>query len=142
MSSRGLLVRLGRQSFRSTTVIALLSTLLVMAGAAGLRKVVATRTATTFNASPTTAPSREVSRNSNAPLLPTGTANGQKVVGVFEGTFDAKTQKMTLLNSSSGNLNATFKAFGRSDATTPLPEGSYTRSFIRSCANQIGRAHV
>ncbi len=136
MSSRGLLVWLGRQSFRSTTVITLVSTILVMAGAAGLRRVVTTRTATA--ASTTTLANRGMSRNISAPLLTAGTAKGQKVVGVFEGTFDAKTQKVTLLNSSSGTLNATFKAFGRSDATTALPEGAYTRSFTRSCANPSG----
>lgn len=136
MSSRGLLVWLGRQSFRSTTVIVLVSTLLVMAGAAGLRKVVATRSAAV--ASTTTSTSREIGRNPNAPSLTAGTANGQKVVGVFEGTFDAKTQKMSLLSSSNGNLKTTFKAFGRSDATTPLPDALYTRSFIRSCALPSG----
>ena len=138
MSSRGLLVWLGRQSFRSTTVIALVLTLLVMAGAVGLQRVVATRTANIPNASTTTSANREMGRNLSAPLLTAGTANGQKVVGVFEGTFDAKTQKVTLLNSSSGNLSATFKAFGRSDATTPLPEGGHTRTFVRSCANPSG----
>ncbi len=127
MSSRGLLFRLGRYSFRSTTLIVLVSTLLVMVGAAGLRKVAATRAA--FAAS-TTSANREVGRVPAA-----GTANRQKIVGVFEGTFDAKTQKVTLLNSNSGNLHATFKAFGRSDATTPLPDGSHTRTFVRSCAN-------
>jgi hypothetical protein len=135
MSSRGLLVWLGRQSFRSTTVIALVSTLLVMAGAAGLRKVVATRAAT---AAATALPNREMSRNLSASGIIAGTANGQKVVGVFDGTFDAKTQKITLLNSKSGTLQATFKAFGRSNATTPLPENSYTRTFVRSCANPSG----
>ncbi len=136
MSSRGLLVWLGRQSFRSTTVIALVSTLLVMAGAAGLRKVVTTRAA--IAATTTALANREISRTLNTPGITAGTANGQKVVGVFEGTFDAKTQKMTLLNSRNGNLQTTFKAFGRSDATTPLPDGSYTRTFVRSCANPSG----
>ncbi len=127
MSSRGLLFRLGRYSFRSTTLIILVSTLLVMVGAAGLRKVAVTRAAL---AASTASANREVGRVPAA-----GTANRQKIVGVFEGTFDAKTQKVTLLNSNSGNLHATFKAFGRSDATTPLPDGSHTRTFVRSCAN-------
>lgn len=136
MSSRGLWVKLGQHSLRSTTVLTLVATLLVVAGAAGLRKVVATRAAN--SASTSVSVSREAGRTVGASSLMAGTANGQKVIGVFEGKFDAKTQTVTLLNSSSGNLKATYKAFGRSDATTPLPEGSYTRTFVKSCATPSG----
>ena len=127
MSSRGLLVWLGRSSLRSTTVIALVSTLLVVVGAVGLRRVVATRAAKAASVS--------LAASASTSSLKADAASRQKVVGVFEGTFDAKTQKVTMLNTSSGNFKVAFKAFGRSDANTPLPDSSYTRTFVRSCAN-------
>ncbi len=134
MSSRGLLVWLGRSSLRSTTVIALVSTLLVVVGAVGLRRVVATRAANATSSSLAASASRTLS----ASALTADTASRQKVVGVFEGTFDAKTQKVTMLNAASENFKVTFKAFGRADANTPLPDSSYTRTFVRSCANPSG----
>jgi sugar lactone lactonase YvrE len=133
MSSRGLLVKLGRYSLRSTTAIALVSALLVMAGAVGLQRVVASRSASMPKAVVATS-----ARNLSADVLMKGPASGQKILGVFEGKYDAKTQKVSLLQPISGELKSTFKAFGRADANTLLPEGSVTRAFIRSCANPSG----
>lgn len=133
MSSRGLLVKLGRHSLRSTTIIVLASALLVMAGAAGLRKVVASRSAGTTGAA-----IAATSRNTGAPLTATVPAREQKVLGVFEGKFDAKTRSISMLKPVAGDLKSSFNAFGRADANTLLPEGSITRAFIRSCANPSG----
>lgn len=134
MSSRGLLVKLGRHSLRSTIVIALASVLLVMAGAAGLRRVIASRSANTSSATVATA----ATRNTSALLTTTGPARGQKILGVFEGKFDAKTQSISMLRPVTGEMKSSFKAFGRADANTVLPETSVTRAFVRSCANPSG----
>lgn len=134
MSSRGLWVKLGRHSLRSTTVIAIVSALLVMAGAAGLRKVVASRAVSTHNAPV----ANSALRPTSAPLMTTGPASGQKILGVFEGKFDAKSRTVSVLKPISGEMKSSFNAFGRADANTLLPESSHTRSFIRSCANPSG----
>ncbi len=134
MSSRGLLVKLGRHSLRSTTVIILASVLLVMAGAAGLRKVIASRAASM----PSTSITAATPRNTGASLTTVAPASGQKVLGVFEGKFDAKTRTVSLLKPVNGDIKSSYKAFGRSDPNTALPEGSLTRAFMRSCANPSG----
>ncbi|MFN7931390.1 MAG: hypothetical protein U0Y68_26355 [Blastocatellia bacterium] len=104
--------------------------LLVAAGAAGLRRVVAERTTATPKANVAPAPTR----NSGAPSTLAAPANGQKILGVYEGKFDAKTRSITGIQPIAGDL----KAFGRADANTAIPESSITRTFMRSCANPSG----
>jgi hypothetical protein len=108
----------------------LLAACLVVAGAVGLQRVVASRAAHT---SATVAASS--TRNTGAPLTRALPASGQKVIGTVEGNFDAKTQKITSLSSSNRDVKVTFKAFGRSDANTLLPQGGHTITYVRSCAN-------
>lgn len=132
MSSRGLLVQLGRHSLRSTTILMLASALLVAAGAAGLRRVIATHIAAT----PKTNVATTSTRNSSAPSTTAAIAPGQKLIGVYEGKFDAKTRTITGIQPVTGGaLQSDFKAFGRADANTTLPDNATTRSFMRSCAN-------
>ena len=104
-----------------------------MAGAVGLHRVTASR-AITKTAASSALPARHLS------TLPAGAAstNDGKIVGVVEGKFDAKTQQITILKSSSSDLKSVFKAFGRSDANTVLPDSSHTKAFTRSCANPNG----
>ena len=75
MSSRGFRDQLGRGSMRSTAIIALVSTFLVMAGAVGLHRVTASRAVTKTAA----LPARHLS------TLPAGATatNDGKIVGEF-----------------------------------------------------------
>ena len=131
MSSRGLLFKLGRHSLRSTTIIVLASAVLALAGVAGLRRVVASHAASL----PGVTVATPAARNTSALLTTAGTASGQKLIGVFEGKFDAKSRTVSVLGPITGDLKPSFKAFGRSDANTVLPEASHARAFLRSCAN-------
>jgi sugar lactone lactonase YvrE len=108
----------------------LLAAGLVVAGAVGLQRVVASRSATT-----SAAVAASSTRNTGAPLTRALPASGPKIIGTVEGNFDAKTQTITSLSSSTRDVKVTFKAFGRSDANTLLPQGGHTITYVRSCAN-------
>ncbi len=140
MSSRGLWFKLGRGSMRSTSVMAFAAVLLVVAGATGLQRVAASLLpAKAKVANATLARHMSVAPTAENSLPQT------KIVGVVEGKFDAKSQTISLLNSSNKDVKVGLgkvrvNSYGRVDANTVLPNGAYSLAFARSCAMPSGVA--